>query len=670
SACSTRRTPGTARRSPGRRTSGPTQALRRGLVDGTAAAAVRSANIPILLSVLFQLTGEDRWIAPPYLPTRTRGLEDHDTGGLDEDVQEQVRQAALEALADWAAGTPVAKPEPTGDELVGVMSANVGQAVSPDYEPMMAELLGFRTRPAPATARPVPEGFEVLVIGAGVSGMALGVQLAAAGVPFRILEKNDEVGGTWLENRYPGCGVDTPSYLYSFSFRPHRWSTHFGKRDEVEDYLRGLADAHDLRRHIEFGVEVTALTWNEAAHHWEVTERRPDGGTAVRTAPIVVTAVGQLNRPKIPAVPGAETFAGLSFHSAQWPAGLSVAGKRVAVVGSGASAMQIVPAIAGEVAELTVLQRSPQWIAPNDNYFRPVPPGVHWLLDNVPYYHRWYRFRLAWNFNDKVHATLHRDPSWTDPATINSANDGHRRHLVRYIERQLEGRPDLLAKSVPRYPPFAKRMLLDNGWYAALRQDNVTLVDSGPQRIVPEGVVSADGRLHEVDVIVYATGFDAQRLLHPLDITGRKSTIREDWGDDDPRAYLGMATPGYPNLFFLYGPNTNLGHGGSWITMAECQARYLSELVCAFVDRELTAVECTPAAYERYNDDLDATHQEMVWAHPGVTSWYRNAAGRVVTNMPWRVADYWRMTAEVDLGDFDCRTAQDAGARPAAPPRT
>jgi 4-hydroxyacetophenone monooxygenase len=635
----------------------PTEALRARIADGTAPAALQSANIPILLAVLYQLTGEDKWLVPPFLPTRTRGLEDHDTGGFDEELQEQIRQAALAALADWADGKPVAEPAPTGDDLVRVMSTNVGEAVIADYEPMMAELLGFRTRPAPVLDHPIPEGFEILVIGAGVSGMALAVELIAAGVPFRILEKNHEVGGTWLENRYPGCGVDTPSYLYSFSFQPNRWSTHFGKRDEVEGYLCRLADDRDLRAHIEFGVEVTDLVWDAEANHWTLTERRSDGTTALRTAPIVITAVGQLNRPKIPPVPGAETFSGQSFHSAQWFADLPLVGKRVAVVGSGASAMQIVPAIAAEVGHLTILQRSAQWIAPNDNYFRPVGEDVHWLLDNVPYYHRWYRFRLAWNFNDKIHATLRRDPSWIDPLTINAANDGHRRHLVRYIESQLEGHPDLLAKSVPQYPPFAKRMLLDNGWYAALKRDNVTLVDSGPERIVPEGVVSADGRLHEVDIIVYATGFDAQRLLHPLSITGHSSTIREDWGDDDPRAFLGMATPGYPNLFFLYGPNTNLGHGGSWITMAECQARYLTELVCAFVERGLSTVEATAAAYERYNDELDATHREMVWSHPGVTSWYRNASGRVVTNMPWRVADYWRLTAEVDLDDFVCGTA-------------
>ncbi len=196
-------------------------------------------------------------------------------------------------------------------------------------------------------------------------------------------------------------------------------------------------------------------------------------------------------------------------------------------------------------------------------------------------------------------------------------------------------------------------MLLDNGWYAALRRDDVTLVDSGPRKIVPEGVIDASGTLHAVDVIVYATGFDAQRLLYPLHITGRVSTIREDWGDDDPRAFLGMATPGYPNLFLLYGPSTNLGHGGSWITMAECQARYLTELVCAVVARGLSTVEVSRAAYDRYNAQLDATHREMVWSHPGVTSWYRNAAGRVVTNLPWRVADYWNLTAKVDLGDFD-----------------
>jgi 4-hydroxyacetophenone monooxygenase len=631
----------------------PTDALRVRIADGSLREVLHSANIPTLLSVLFQLTGEDTWLAPPFLPTRTRGLEDHDTGGFDNDRQTEIREAVFAALADWAEGKPVASPAPTGDDLIRLMSANVGEPVAHEYEPMMAELLGFRTRPAPQLAVEVPSGFQVLVIGAGVSGMALGIELAHAGVPFRILEKNDEVGGTWLENRYPGCGVDTPSYLYSFSFQPHRWSTHFGKRDEVERYMRQVADAHDLRRYIDFGVEVTDLTWDAEARHWRVTERRADGAITVRTAPIVVTAVGQLNRPKVPVVAGAETFAGLAFHSANWPEDLSLAGKRVAVVGAGASAMQVVPAIAAEVGHLTILQRSPQWIGPNDNYFRPVADEVHWLLDNVPFYHRWYRFRLAWNFNDKIHATLRRDPEWTDRRSINKANDAHRRHLTRYIEAQLEGRPELLAKSVPDYPPFGKRMLLDNGWYAALRRDNVTLVDSGPKGIVPKGVIDASGTLHEVDIIVYATGFDAQRLLHPLGITGRSSTIREDWGDDDPRAFLGMAVPGYPNLFLLYGPNTNLGHGGSWITMAECQARYLTELFCAVLGAGLSTIEASSEAFERYNAQLDGTHREMVWSHPGVTSWYRNAAGRVVTNMPWRVADYWNLTANVDINDYD-----------------
>jgi 4-hydroxyacetophenone monooxygenase len=641
----------------------PGDEVRRGLVDGSALAALREANLPTLLSVLYQLTGDDDWLRPPFRPTRTRGLEDHDSGGFDEALQERIRAAMLTALQEWTDGKPIARPAPVGAELVEMMSANVGEPVAADFEPMMAEELGFRVRPQRQLSRPARSDFQVLVIGAGVSGLAMAVQLKAAGVPFVVLEKNDEVGGTWLENRYPGCGVDTPSYLYSYSFQETVWSSHFGKRDEVASYLAEVATDHDLRRFIEFGSEVTSAQWEAETGAWSVEIVDHDGVARSRSFALVITAVGQLNRPKVPEIAGAEDFGGVAFHSARWPAGFDVRGQRVAVVGAGASAMQIVPAVVDRVSELVVVQRSPQWIAPNDNYFKAVSPHVHWLLRAVPSYRDWYRFRLAWNFNDKIHATLKVDPSWPGETTINAANDAHRKHLTRYLEAQLADRPDLLRDAKPHYPPFGKRMLLDNGWYKALKRDHVRLVTTPISRLHPAGIETSDGCRYDVDVVIYATGFEAQRLLHPMDLRGDGLTIREAWGEDDPRAYLGMASPGFPNLFFLYGPNTNLGHGGSWITMAECQARYLTDLICSVVEEDLVSIECRTDTFGRYNADLDATHAQMVWAHPGMGNWYRNVAGRVVTNFPWRVVDYWRMTERASLDDYACgrRAAASAG---------
>ena len=266
---------------------------------------------------------------------------------------------------------------------------------------MAAEDMGFTVPQAPDAP---PSDFRVVVIGAGVSGMLAAIRLAEAGIDHVVLEKNADVGGTWLENAYPGAGVDTPSHLYSYSFAPRRWSTHFGKRDEVLTYLRDVADAHDLRKVIRFGTEVASAVYRD--QRWTVTTAAGE----TLTADAVITAVGQLNRPKIPPLPGLDAFRGPLFHSARWPADLDVTGKRVAVVGTGASAMQIVPAIAERAGHVTVFQRSPQWAAPNDVYFSPIDDAASLLMEHVPFYRRWYRTRLSWNTGDRVHASLQKDP--------------------------------------------------------------------------------------------------------------------------------------------------------------------------------------------------------------------------------------------------------------------
>ncbi|MET0765192.1 MAG: NAD(P)/FAD-dependent oxidoreductase [Blastococcus sp.] len=628
---------------------------------GRLREAVESANLPTLLMVLFQLTGDRRWLAEPFRPSRTKGMDDNDLGGFADDVQREIREAAIDAIEAWSKGTPAAVAAPDPDLLTELMSTCVGEPVPPEYGVMMAREMGFVQEPARVVpSSPFARDFSVVIIGAGVSGMAAALKLREAGIDHVVLEKNSTVGGTWLENRYPGCGVDTPSHLYSFSFFPRQWSGHFGKRDELETYMQEMAEYFDLLPSIRFDTEVVAASYDAAAQKWTVSARDGHGVEQEYVANVVVTAVGQLNRPKMPTLPGMDTFQGEMFHSAAWPADLDITGKRVAVVGTGASAMQIVPAIVDRVSHLTVFQRSPQWVAPNANYFRPVTDDVNWLMENVPFYHQWYRCRLVWTFTDKVHESLQIDPEWPHPElSVNAINDGHRRFFTKYIHEQLAGRDDLLEKSVPSYPPFGKRMLLDNGWFAALRRDHVDLVDGAVAAVTPTGIRTADGVEHEADVIVFATGFEAQRLLHPMDIRGRDGrSIREVWGEDDAHAYLGIAAPGFPNLCFLYGPNTNLGHGGSYIWIAESQVHYVTDLLTKMVDEGIGEVECRPEVNEEYNRRLDAAHEQMIWTHTGMDTWYRNAHGRVVTNMPWRVVDYWDMTRSADLEEFHVRPAQ------------
>ncbi|HVW43579.1 MAG TPA: NAD(P)-binding domain-containing protein [Amycolatopsis sp.] len=619
-------------------------------------AAVQDANLPTLIMVLFHLTGDERWLRDPYRPRRSRGLGPNDSGGFPPQVADEIRAAAVRAVCAWGRGAPVAVPAPERALLREMLTICMGEEVPDEYEQLMREEMGLTTREpeGPLPAEEIGEqNFSVVVIGAGISGLIAGVQLREAGIPFVILERNDEVGGVWLTNTYPGAGVDTPSYLYSFSFFQRPWSTHFGKRDEMAGYLKDTADYFGLRQNIVFGTEATSAVYDEVAQRWDVTASGPDG-EQVYSAAVVISAVGLFNKPKIPDLPGMSSFRRPVFHTADWPDDLDLTGKRVAVVGTGASAMQVVPAIAGHVASLTVFQRSPQWVGPCAEYFKPVGEAVHWLMDHVPYYYDWYRFRLAWVFNDRVHPSLQIDPEWEHPdISLNAVNDGHRRYFTRYITDQLAGRPDLVEKCLPDYPPFGKRMLLDNGWYAALKKPNVELVTAGVERMTETAVVSDDGRTFDVDVVVLSTGFQTHRYLQPLEVVGRQGAkLREVWGDDDATAYLGITTPGFPNLFFMYGPNTNSGAGGSYFFIGESQGRYIMDMLRKMVRRRLGAVECRQDVHDRWIDEIDAAHSRMVWSHPGMSTYYRNSSGRVVSNSPYRIIDYWALTHDANLDDF------------------
>jgi 4-hydroxyacetophenone monooxygenase len=275
-------------------------------------------------------------------------------------------------------------------------------------------------------------------------------------------------------------------------------------------------------------------------------------------------------------------------------------------------------------------------------------------MEHVPFYSAWYRARLSWIFNDKVHPTLQVDPEWPEEkASINRANHGHRGFYTRYLEDQLDGRPDLIEKCLPDYPPFGKRMLLDNGWYAMLKRDNVELVTAGVQAATPHGLVDDNGDEHEFDIVILATGFHTDRILHPMQVTGRSGrTTTQVWGEHDAWAYLGITVPDFPNMFIMTGPNTGLGHGGSFITILECQVRYIMAAIEAMAREGVGALECRAEVYEDYNRRVDEAHARMVWTHPAMDNWYRNADGRVVSVLPWRIIDYWTLTRDLDLDDY------------------
>ena len=349
-----------------------------------------------------------------------------------------------------------------------------------------------------------------------------------------------------------------------------------------------------------------------------------------------------------------------AFHATYWDHDIDLGGKRVGVVGTGASSMQIVPAVAPAVDHLTIFQRGRHWALPNPRYHRKVAAEEGWLFRNVPFYGAWYRFLLMWTVADRNAAAFTRDPEWeaTHPASISRANDKRRALMTSYIEAELEGRPELIEKVVPDYPAMGKRILQDNGWYRTLRRDNVELVEEPIRRVTPGGVLTADGREHPLDVLVLATGFHPNKYLWPMEIRGRGETLHEVWGDD-PRAYLGITMPGFPNLFCLYGPNTN-PLVGSVIFMLECQVHYVVQCLMAMVEADLVSIECRRDVHDDYNERVDAAHEGLVWRHPKVHSYYNNDRGRVTTNCPWTLLDYWQMTKRPDLGDFVVRGRADA----------
>lgn len=633
-------------------------ATRDGDSDDELRAALAEANIPTLLLVVHRLTGDDAWLRPPYVPTPAVGLDDHDSGGLPEDAQGAVRAAAFDAIRAYRDGRLEPAPAPQPGRVAELLAFALAEEVPTDYGPLLAEELGTMSRDvAPPTAGD-PRTLDVIVVGAGMAGLNIAVHLDRVGIPYTLLEKNDEVGGTWLENDYPGCGVDTPSHLYSYSFaRRHDWQRYFARRDQLEEYFKDVADRYGVRSRIRFGTEVLRAAWDEAASVWHVDVRYADGAEGTLTSRVLVTGVGHFNRPKIPAIPGLDAFPGPCMHTARWDSTVEVAGKRVGVVGTGASAMQLVPALAGTAAQVTVFARGRQWVIPHPNQGREVSWAVQYLLEQVPFYADWYRLRHFWRFGDRLHPALRVDPDWPhQDRSVSEINDRHRRYLTKYIETELEGHPELIAASVPEYPPYARRPLIDHGWFRALRRDDVHLVPSAVREVRGHTVITEDGHEVEVDVLALATGFKTLELLGPMEIVGRSGrTLRETWGDEDARAYLGITVPDFPNLFVLYGPNTTTGHGGSAFLTTEMQVRYVTKLLVAMVERGLADVEVLPEVHERFDDEVTAALDGLVYTHPKVHGYYRNKDGRIIGSSPWEYLEYWERTLEPVLDEYRVR---------------
>ena len=583
-------------------------------------------------------------------------------GRPDDEELADLRRRAVPAIAAYRDGGCVPHELPR-DVVVEMMAFLAGTPLEGVMVPMFLEDMQFDGADSGAISwgDEVPDEAKaaspVVVIGCGLSGILAGIRLTQAGLPFVIVEKDEGPGGTWWENRYPGARVDVGSHHYCYAFEPsHHWTEYFCQQPELRDYFVRVLDKYELRPHCRFGTEVTSLTWDEPTSSWQVGIRNPDGTTEVLEARFVISAVGSLNIPRLPDIPGMDDFAGPSFHSARWPDGLDLTGTRFALVGAGASGFQIAPTIADRSSS----SRSSSARRSGCCRTRCTTPRCRPVTGGRCSTCRSTRAGSASSCSTRASRWARSDTGSTrssdadEGIAINEENELRRQQLTAWITMHLEDRPDLIEKSIPDYPAMGKRILQDNGsWLRTLKKPNVELVHTAIERIVPEGVRTVDGQIRDADVICYATGFRHNDFLAPIEFTGRSGvSLREQWGDE-PTAYLGITIPNFPNLFCMYGPGTNLAHGASLFFHSECQIHYAMDCIHRVLAGGARTIEVRKDAHDEYVERYRAEIDQLVWSHPSIEhSHYKNPQGKIFTLSPWPIELYWEWTRSADPDQY------------------
>ncbi len=628
-----------------------------GASDEQIEDAVAYADPMVLRGLIYQLTGDPEILATKSMLVVT-GFAQAPVVAL-EDVPLLRRKAVefLKAYRDSGAGDIGLGPE---ERLPVSLGLTVGDDISdPDDLAFCLEELALDpfVRSLEWSAAPPPDrlkGFSVTIIGAGLGGLSAALMLKRAGIPYRMLEKNKGVGGTWHENRYPGARVDTPSRGYTNIFGvDFPYPNPFCDWEENQKYFDWVADTFDLRSGIEFETEVRSLTWNEADSMWEIDVEGPAGPRTLRSN-AVITAVGFLSRPNIPEIEGKAEFAGPSWHTARWPEGFDLKGKRIAVIGTGATGYQTIPEIALEAGHVVIFQRTPSWLFAVRGYRSPFPPQVNWLDRNLPFHTNFSRHRTL--YPATFAALTDIDPEFKDPYARSPVNKELRDSSIAFLQRKLDD-PELVAKMTPEYPVLGARPVIvdpDFSVLDAILRDNVTLVTEAAVRVDRTGIWAGDGNHYEVDAIVYATGFHATEYLFPMTITGRDGrTIEELWREGGARAHRFCMMPGFPNLWSLYGPNTNGGIGPG--AFHELVVVYALQCMERLILEDKKSIEPTASAYWEFAKRIDEANAGKVWSDPRVHSYYWTQHGRSATMCPLYGTDIWRTLRHPDFDELEIR---------------
>ncbi len=619
--------------------------------------AVEAADLNAVRMALYQNSGDPDLAQLPL------------TVELDDVQREELIDKAVSWLEENAG--PRSLPEPPTVELRRLMNLATGEEMSDLEFEARREQAAFRRFPFlvewDAKKPRVPDGFNVAIVGGGFAGIVMAVQCELLGVPYVVLERHGEFGGTWHINRYPDVRVDTISSTYELSFeKSYRWSEYFARGEEVRSYLDHVASKFGVRENTRFNHDLKRATFDECRDLWTLDVDTPEGRKTLE-AKVLVSATGLFANPKSIELAGEDVFGGRIVHPARWPHDLALEGKRVAVIGNGSTGIQMVGAIADKAERTYVFQRTPQWIMPRDKYGLPMEPEVHWLMDNFPAYWNWSRYMAGAPLFD-THPLVTTDRDWqVGGGQVNQRSDALRRDLIEYIKNQTGGRQDLVDRLIPDYAPFSRRPVVDNGWYRALTRDDVELVTHPIAGLTETGIQTTDGAVHEVGIIVTATGFEVEKYLHPSRFVGRDGTdIHEMWESaDGPRAWIGMMVPMFPNFYMLYGPNSQpVSSGPSQATWLTIWSSFVGRCLKRMLTDGISRIEVKQAAYASYNEALDeeATKLVMMTKEGGIEkNYYVNREhGRVQVNAPWYGPVFQQMFSNVDWEALELTSGADA----------
>jgi 4-hydroxyacetophenone monooxygenase len=613
--------------------------------------ALEVADLNALRVTLLQLTGDPELRDMPLESVPIRNGRVWVTM-VHRDHQDRLKDIARDYLLRDHGPAP-APPDRTA--AIDLLQNFVGRDIPPAELPMALDSLALSDFPRDlgVSLNPgveVPDDFHVTIIGAGISGMAMAIYLQRAGLPFTIVDRAPRFGGTWVINHYPRLRIDVSGYMYQYSFAPYKWRSQYPSRAEIIEYADWIADRYDLRANARLSTSVQEATWDAESARWTV---RLSDGTA-HTSNFVVSASGLFNAPNTPNIPGLAEFGGKTVHTAAWDDGCSVDGKTVALIGNGSSGTQLMPWLADHATKLFAFQRTAQWIVPPVlPYDSDVAPGLHWLFENLPFYHNWHVYAVQ-EVGIQGQLGHEVDPEWfAKHGSLSEHNDALRASLEGYIREQLEGRPDLIEKSIPKAAPLSRRLIVDNGWYKALKLPNVELVTDGIVSVDKTGINTRDGKHYDIDVLVLGSGFEVSNYFWPVQYRGEGGrTLEEAWRQDGARAYLGMSYPDFPNFFSCYGPNSHPRSGGfhSW---TESWARYVTTMIVTMLNAGSKSLKVKREPFEAFNDGLDEEFKKVVWGVMPSGGYYINPQGRPGVHMPYRSQDYYAMLAEPKFEDYD-----------------